>query len=71
MGDQLSDHDDLFKKKTPRNDKNPHHEAEVHLDITDFKAMCIAMAQVFLPIALWFAGGYILVIMFINLVWLR
>jgi len=68
--------EDVFKKKNKQSRSNEHaahFEAMEHieLDESDFKAMCIAMAQVFFPVVLSFVGVYILVILFITKVWLR
>lgn len=68
--------EDVFKKKkkeTPSKQHAAHFQAEEHLELddSDFKAMCLAMAQVFFPVVLGFCGAYILVILFITKVWLR
>ncbi len=68
--------EDVFKKRpkqTKSNEHAAHFQAEEHLELedSDFKAMCIAMAQVFFPVVMSFVGVYILVILFITKVWLK
>ncbi|WP_430882563.1 hypothetical protein [Fusibacter sp. JL216-2] len=68
--------EDVFNKKkklSKSNEHAAHYQVDDHLELddSDFKAMCIAMAQIFFPVVLGFAGTYILVILFITKVWLR
>jgi len=70
--------EDVFKKKKKETKSNQHaahfqasDQLDFELDDSDFKAMCIAMAQIFFPVVLGFAGVYILVILFITEVWLK